>query len=56
MWPEQHPVSIMVRIDRMHGSESKGATHDLPVAEAQELLEISRNHEINCGVLVSWTV
>jgi exosortase J len=35
---KQNPVSIMVRIDRIHTNESKAATHDLLAAEAQRFL------------------
>ena len=34
----QHPVSIMVRIDRLHGNDSKAATHQALTDEAQEFL------------------
>jgi exosortase J len=35
---KQHPVSIMVRIDRMHSNEPKDETHDRLAAEAQKFL------------------
>ena len=35
---KQHPVSIMVRIDRPRSNESKAATHDRLAAEAQKFL------------------
>jgi exosortase J len=34
----QHPVSIMVRIDRLHGNESKTVTHELLSNEAERFL------------------
>jgi exosortase J len=34
----QHPVSIMVRIDRLHGNDSKAAAHQLLSDEAQNFL------------------
>jgi hypothetical protein len=48
---EQHPISIMVRIDRLHSNDSKAVTQGLLVGEARQFLagldptELSRSFQ-----------
>jgi exosortase J len=35
----EHPVSTLIRIDKLHSNEPKTVTHDLLLAEAQEFIE-----------------